>query len=94
MTPEERDLLQKTFNLSQENNQMLHKMEKSGKTTRIVKYFYWGFIIVATIASIYFGSLYVDSINSAVNDTGNGTSQTTSSTGVSGMYNNLQQLLQ
>lgn len=99
MTPEERDMLVKTYALSQENNRILQKMDKSGRTSRIVKYFYWAFIVIATVGSIYFGSLYVNSINSAV-DFGDTTTPNapavaaTSSSGVVNYLNNLKTELQ
>lgn len=60
MTPEEREMLRKTLELSQENNKMLHAIRRSifwGRVTRIV---YWLFIIGAAIGLFYYLQPYID----------------------------------
>lgn len=90
MTPEERDMLEKTFALSQENNQILKKMQKSGRTGRVLQYFYWAFIVFGSVAAVYLGQLYVNSIQSAT-DISNGITSVATTTGA-GLITNLNNL--
>ncbi len=69
MTPEEKDLLQKTFALSTENNQMLKKMQGSQRTANLLRWGYWILIIVLSVASFWLIQPYINSLQSAVNMT-------------------------
>jgi hypothetical protein len=66
MTPEERDLLQKTFDLSQENNQILKKIKGSQRMSNIMRWFYWIFIIVLSVASFWLIQPYINSLQGSV----------------------------
>ncbi len=81
MTPEEKDLLQKTFSLSQENNEMLKKMKSSQRLSGIMRWVYWILIIVLSVASFWLIQPYINSLQDAVNigDTGTSVSPATSS---------------
>jgi len=61
MTPEEKEMLKKTLELSAENNKMLHSIRRGmwwGRVTRII---YWVVIIGASIGAYYYLTPYVDS---------------------------------
>ncbi len=62
MTPEEKDLLQKTYALTQENNEMLLKLRKSAKLNGVLKWVYWGIIILLTVGSIYLAGPFLQGI--------------------------------
>jgi hypothetical protein len=53
MTPEDRALLQNTYKLAEENNELLRKMRRSQRFSRIMTILYWGLIIVISIGSYY-----------------------------------------
>jgi len=61
MTPEEREMLKRTLELSQENNKILHGIRRSmfwGRVTRIV---YWVIIVGAAVGVYYYITPYIDS---------------------------------
>lgn len=62
MTPEEKDVLQKTYALSQENNQILLSMHKSAKRNMALRWVYWGIIILLTIVSFYFAGPFLSGL--------------------------------
>ena len=72
MTPEERELLQKTYALSQENNEMLKKIKGSQKTSNLMRWGYWILIIVLSAASFWLIQHYINSLQNAVNMTDTG----------------------
>ena len=60
MTPEEKEMLRKTLELSEENNQVLHAIKRSifwGRITRIV---YWVIIVGAAVGLFYYLQPYID----------------------------------
>lgn len=61
MQPEEKEMLKKTLELSQENNKMLHSIRRSMKWGRVVKIIYWVVIIGAAIGAYYYITPYIDS---------------------------------
>jgi uncharacterized membrane protein len=68
MEPEEREMLKKTLELTQENNKMLHSIKSSmfwGKVMRIV---YWVIIVGAGIGIYYYVEPYIDSAVNAYGD--------------------------
>jgi uncharacterized membrane protein len=68
MQPEEKEMLKKALELSQENNRMLHSIRRNifwGRVTRIV---YWVIIIGAAVGIYYYIEPY---LNSAINAYGN-----------------------
>ncbi len=68
MEPEEREMLKKTLELSQENNKMLHSIRRGMFWGRVMKIVYWIIIIGAAIGIYYYITPYLDS---AVNAYGN-----------------------
>jgi hypothetical protein len=61
MQPEEKEMLKKTLELSQENNKMLHSIRRNMIIGRIVRIVYWVFIIGAAIGVYYYIQPYLDS---------------------------------
>jgi len=49
MTPEERKLLQETYDISLENNKMLHKLHRSIWWGRVWRLVYWGVILAGGV---------------------------------------------
>jgi uncharacterized membrane protein len=68
MDQQEREILKKTLELSQENNKMLHSIMRGmfwGRVTRII---YWAIIIGASIGLYYYIEPY---LNTAIDAYGN-----------------------
>ncbi len=53
MDPEERELLQRSVALAEENNKMLHSMVRSQRIASIFRAIYWVFIIGSAIGAYY-----------------------------------------
>jgi len=66
MTPEERDLLQKTYKLVEENNTMLRKVNRKMFYDGVMKVVYYGFIIGGSIGAFYLVQPYIDSMKSGL----------------------------
>jgi hypothetical protein len=64
MNPEEKELLQKVHELSQENSRILHGIRRSHRWSTIFRVVYWIIIIGASIAGYYYVQPY---INAAIN---------------------------
>lgn len=60
MQPEEKEMLKKTLELSQENNKMLHSIKRSILRGRIFQIIYWLIIIGAAIGAYYYVEPYID----------------------------------
>jgi hypothetical protein len=75
MNPEEKELLQKTYKLTEENNEILKGMRRSQRMGSVMKALYWILIIVGSIAGYYFAQVYIQSLLGAFGDKeGNNTS--------------------
>jgi hypothetical protein len=61
MQPEEKEMLKKTLELSQENNKMLRSMRRSMAMGRVFKIIYWVVIVGAAIGAYYYVTPYIDS---------------------------------
>lgn len=62
MSPEERELLDKSVALAQENNKMLHSVVRSMRITRIISIIYWVIIVGSALGAYYFIQPYVDEL--------------------------------
>lgn len=60
MQPDEKEMLKKTLELAQENNKMLHSINRSMMWGRIARYVYWIFIIGAAVGLYYYIEPYID----------------------------------
>ncbi len=65
MTPEEKNLLQRTLELTEENNRMLKSMSRSMKLARVMSIIYWVFIIGSAVGAYYLIQPYIDAITGA-----------------------------
>ncbi|MFA6270090.1 MAG: hypothetical protein WC657_02680 [Candidatus Paceibacterota bacterium] len=61
MTPEEREMLKKTLELAQENNDMLRSVKRGMFWGRVIKIAYWLIIIGAAVGVYYYITPYIDS---------------------------------
>jgi hypothetical protein len=59
MNPEEKQLLQKTYDLAEENNKILHKLKRANTRSVLFRWFYWIVIIGVSIGAFYFIEPYV-----------------------------------
>ncbi len=66
MNPEERSLLERTYKLSQENNDILKSLRRSNRISMIIKAFYWILIIALSVGSIYFIQPFINSLAGAL----------------------------
>ncbi len=64
MPPEEKELLNKSVELGEENNKMLRDMRRSQRISRIISIVYWVFIIGSAVGAYYFIQPYVDQLSS------------------------------
>ena len=53
MTPEDRELLEETHKLANENNSMLRKMRRAGRWSTIFRVIYW-FIVIGGVLGAYY----------------------------------------
>lgn len=65
MEPEEKEMLRKALELSQENNKMLHSIKRHLFIGRILRIVYWIIIIGAAIGIYYYIEPYLASIRGA-----------------------------
>ena len=64
MSPEERELLEKSVNLAEENNEILRAMRRSMRIARIMSFMYWIFIIGSAVGVYYLIQPYIDQLKS------------------------------
>jgi len=69
MTPEEKDLLKRVAELSEENNDMLRSMRRAMRFARFMSILYWVLIIGSAVGAYYFVQPYVDMVTGAYGDT-------------------------
>jgi hypothetical protein len=61
-TEDVRELLEKNLELNEENNKMLHTMERGARWTRILNIVYWIVIIGSALGAYYFLQPYIESV--------------------------------
>lgn len=62
MDPQDRQLLQETYRLSQENNKMLSTMHRAMMWGRVWRALYWVVIIGLTVGAFYFIEPYLQTL--------------------------------
>ncbi len=67
MDAESKKLLQDTFHLAEENNNMLHEMRRAQRVARFMTFVYWIFIIGSAVGAYYIIQPYVDQLSGAYN---------------------------
>jgi hypothetical protein len=65
MSPEERELLDKSVALAEDNNKILHAMRRSMRIAHTVTVVYWIIIIASLVGTYYFVQPYVNQIITA-----------------------------
>jgi hypothetical protein len=65
MTPDEKELLQKTYDLSVENHKMLRGIRNSNRWASVFRVIYWILIIGVSIGSFIYLQPYVNNILNA-----------------------------
>lgn len=70
MDPESKKLLENTFKLAQENNEILHAMRRSLRIQRIMSFIYWAFILGTAIGAFYLIQPYIDQLMSVYSGAG------------------------
>lgn len=67
MSPEEKDLLQKAYDLAKENNHMLKKLRNSNRWSLFFGIVKWIIIIGISVGAFYFVQPYFDKVLGAYN---------------------------
>ena len=70
MSPEERELLEKSVSLAEENNKILHSMRRSQRWGSIARAIYWVFIIGSAVGAFYLLQPYIDQLKSVYSGAG------------------------
>ncbi len=60
MNPQDRDLLQKTYDLAKDNNKILHGIRRSNRWSAVMRVIYWAVIIGASFGAYYYIQPYLD----------------------------------
>jgi len=68
MQPEEKEMLKKSLELSQDNNKMLHAIRRGMFWGRIMRIIYWVVIIGAAIGAYYYIEPYLNGAIDAYGD--------------------------
>ena len=71
MTLEEKELLEKTYKLSEENNEILKGLRRSQKVVHAIRATYWILIIVLSFVGYWGAQTYLKSILGAFGDGSN-----------------------
>jgi hypothetical protein len=60
MNPNDKELLEKTYELAKENNHILRGMKRSGRWSAIFRIFYWILIIGASLGAYVYVQPYIN----------------------------------
>ncbi|MFA6227197.1 MAG: hypothetical protein WC631_01815 [Candidatus Paceibacterota bacterium] len=63
MNPNEKELLQKTHDLSEENNKILRSIRRSNRLSSFFRVIYWIIIIVAAFGTYWFIQPYLNMVS-------------------------------
>jgi hypothetical protein len=64
MTPEERELLEKTYRLAEDNNDMIRRLYRSYRWGRYMKIAYWAVIIFLSVGAYWLIQPYLNQMMS------------------------------
>ena len=70
MQPEDRELLKRSVQVSEENNDLLRSLLRSARITRVMTFIYWLFIIGSAVGAYYVFQPYMDSLFKAYKNIG------------------------
>lgn len=91
MTPEERSLLERTYKLSEENNEILRSIRRSNRLSIAMRIAYWVVILVASFGAYYFIQPYVNAVVSTYSSVfGDGTAQAPAPNGMNSIMDMLK----
>jgi len=62
MTPEEREMLEQTLELTRDNNKILHKIRRNNIISSIIRALYWIIILGTAFGAYYFIQPYLSMI--------------------------------
>ncbi len=62
MNPEEKMLLKRAVDLSEDNNQMLNKLVRAMRWGRLVKSIYWIILIGISVGAFYYVQPYINQL--------------------------------
>jgi hypothetical protein len=65
MNPNEKELLQKTYDLSEENNKILRGLRRSNRLSSFFRVIYWIIVIVAAYGAYWFIQPYLNLVVNA-----------------------------
>jgi len=65
MTPEEKEILKNTYELSKENNKILRGIRKSNRWSLVFSILYWTLIIGVSVGAFYFIQPYINAVTGA-----------------------------
>ena len=68
MTPEERQLLNHSIKLAEENNKMLRSIRRSARVAAVLRVVYWLIIIGISFGAYYFAEPYINAAIKSYND--------------------------
>jgi hypothetical protein len=60
MNPNEKELLERTFQLAKENNHILRGIKRAGRWSSFFRIVYWILIIGASLAAYYYAQPYIE----------------------------------
>jgi len=63
MTPEERELLYRVASTVEDNNKMLHKLQRAARWNTFWRWMYWIVIIGTAIGAFWFVQPYLDKVS-------------------------------
>jgi len=62
METQDKQRLERTLELSEENNKILKKMLRGMRWARLIRVLYWSILIAASVGAFYYIQPYVDGI--------------------------------
>ncbi|MDB5259380.1 MAG: protein of unknown function with transrane region [Candidatus Taylorbacteria bacterium] len=68
MTPEERNLLERTLKVSEENNDILKSIRRSNRISTVLRVLYWIVIIGLSFGAYYFIQPYIEQVSGLYNE--------------------------
>lgn len=70
MSPEEKELLKRSVELGEENNNILRSLQRSMRLARIMSILYWVFIIGSAVGAFYLIQPYIEDLMSVYGGAG------------------------
>jgi hypothetical protein len=92
MSPEERSLLERTYKMTEENNEILRSIRRSNRWSMALRATYWIVIIGLSIGAFYFVQPYIEFMTNTLGIGGAQAGEAASDS--PGLIQTLQELLQ